>query len=86
MSGADLGSGFLSRIVGEGASVASARAAIVSWKRLIHINWTAVRTDVSVELAIAETTVSITEVMLTVIWNCTRGSAESGLRSGCQMA
>ena len=67
MSGADLGSGFLSRIVGEGGSVASARAAIVSWKRLIHINWTAVRTDVSVELAIAETMVSITEVMLTVI-------------------
>jgi hypothetical protein len=48
---------------------------------LIHINWTAVRTDVSVGLAIAETTVSITEVMLTVIWNCTRGSAELCLRS-----
>jgi hypothetical protein len=41
----------------------------VSWKRLIHISWTAVRTDDSVELAIAETNVSVTEVMLTVIWN-----------------
>lgn len=67
ISGADLGSGFLSRIVGAGGSVASARAAIVSWKRLIHINWMAVRTDVWVELAIAETKVSIAEVMVTVI-------------------
>jgi hypothetical protein len=39
-----------------------------------------VRTDVSVELAIAETMVSITEVMLTVIWNCTWGSAKSGIQ------
>ena len=76
MSGADLGSGFLSRMVGAGGSVASAKAAIVSWKRLIHINWTAVRTDVLVELAIAETKVGIIEVMLTVIWNCTRESAK----------
>jgi hypothetical protein len=60
-------------MVGEGGSVASARAAIVSWNRLIHINWTAVRTDVSVALAMAETKVSITEVMVTVIWNCTPG-------------
>lgn len=71
MSDSDLALGFLFRMVGEGGSVASASAASVSWKRLIHINWTAVRTDVSVELAIAETMVSITEVMLTVIWNCT---------------
>jgi len=76
MSGADLGSGFLFRMVGVGRLVASARAAIVSWKRLIHINWTAVRTDVLVELAIAETKVGIIEVMLTVIWNCTRESAK----------
>lgn len=60
--------------------MASASAASVSWKRLIHINWTAVRTDDSVELAIAETVVSITEVMLTVIWNYTWELAKSDLR------
>jgi len=65
--GADLGSGFRSRMLRAGGSVASARAAIVSWNRLIHINWTAVRTEFSPELAAAEIKVSITEVMLTVI-------------------
>ena len=67
MRGADLGSGFRSRTLRVGGSVASARAAIVSWKRLIHISWTAVRTDCSSELATAETKLSITQVMLTVI-------------------
>jgi hypothetical protein len=61
-----LGSGFRSRTLRAAGSVASARAAIVSWKRLIHINWTGVRTDCSPELAAAEIKVSITEVMVTV--------------------
>lgn len=65
--GAVLGSGWRSRTLCAGGSVARARAAIVSWKRLIHMSWTAVRTDCSTESAIAETKVSPTEVMLTVI-------------------
>jgi hypothetical protein len=66
MRGSDLGAGFRSRMLRAGGSVARARAAIVSWKRLIHISSTAVRTDCSSELATAETKMSITQVMPTV--------------------
>jgi hypothetical protein len=74
--GADLGSGFRSRILGDGGSVASANAARVSWIRYTHISCTEVRTGCPLELAIAETKVSITVVMLTVIWNLGTKSVE----------
>ena len=69
INGADLGSGFRSRIVGVGASVAKARAANVSIMRLTHKSCTAVNTEVSVLLATADINVRTTAVMLTVTWN-----------------
>ena len=65
--GADFGSGRRFRMVGEGASVASASAAKVSMMRLTQSNWTAVRTDCSLSLATADTKVNRTAVILTVI-------------------
>ena len=70
ISGAARGSGFRFRIRAFGESVASARAAIVSWKRLTHMSCTAVRTDCPLGFAMAETKTSRTEVKVTVIWNC----------------
>lgn len=72
IKGADLGSGLRSRILGVGGSVARASAANVSMIRLTQRSWTAVRTDVSVLLATADTKVSTTAVILTVIWNYLR--------------
>lgn len=57
-------------MLGEGGSVAKARAAKVSMIRLTHSSWTAVNTEVSVLLETAETNVKTTAVMLTVTWNC----------------
>ena len=57
-------------MLGEGGSVARARAAKVSMIRLTHSSWTAVNTEVSVLLETAETNVKTTAVMLTVTWNC----------------
>ena len=57
-------------MLGEGGSVAKARAAKVSMIRLTHSSWTAVNTEVSVLLDTAETKVKTTAVMLTVTWNC----------------
>lgn len=45
--GADFGSGRRFRMLGDGASVAKARAANVSMMRLTHSNCTAVRTEIS---------------------------------------
>ena len=56
-------------MLGEGGSVAKARAAKVSMMRLTHSSWTAVNTEVSVLLETAETKVKTTAVMLTVTWN-----------------
>ena len=56
-------------MLGEGGSVAKARAAKVSMMRLTHNSWTAVNTEVSVLLETAETKVKTTAVMLTVTWN-----------------
>lgn len=56
-------------MLGEGGSVAKARAAKVSIMRLTHSSWTAVNTEVSVLLETAETKVKTTAVMLTVTWN-----------------
>lgn len=67
--GADLGSGFRSKIAGVGGSVAKARAAKVSMMRLTQRSWTAFRTDSSLSLDTADTNVSTTAVMLTVTWN-----------------
>lgn len=67
--GADLGSGLLFKMVGDGASVASASAANVSMMRLTQSNCTAVSTDASSSLATPEMNVNRTAVMLTVIWN-----------------
>ena len=72
INGADLGSGFRSRILGVGASVAKARAANVSIMRFTHRSWTAVNTEVSVVLATADTKVRTTAVILTVTWNYSR--------------
>lgn len=69
ISGDDLGSGFRSRILSVGGSVANARAPIVSIIKLTQSSWTAVRTDVSVLLATADTKVNMTAAILTVIWN-----------------
>lgn len=66
MRGADFGSGLRLRMLGDGGSVARARAAKVSMIKFTHNNWTAVRTDVSELLATAETKVSTTAVILTV--------------------
>jgi len=70
INGADLGSGLRIRILGVGGSVASANAAKVSIIRFTQSSCTALSTDVSVLLATAEMKVSMTAVMLTVIWNC----------------
>ena len=59
-------SGFRSRMLGAGGSVASAKAAIVSMIRLTYSNYTAVKTDSLVSLDIAETNVRTTAVILTV--------------------
>lgn len=67
MRGADFRSGFRFKMLGVGASVASARAAKVSMMRLTHSSCTAVREDSSFPLATADTKVSTTAVMLTVI-------------------
>ena len=67
--GADFGSGGRSRMLGVGASVARANAANVSMMRLTQRSWTAVKTEFSLELATADTKVSMTAVMLTVTWN-----------------
>lgn len=67
IKGADLGSGRLFRIDGDGASVASANAANVSMIRLTHSSCTAVSTEASSLLATPEMNVSNTAVMLTVI-------------------
>jgi hypothetical protein len=67
--GADFGSGFLSRILELGGSVARARAANVSMIRLTQSNWTGVRIGSSFGLAIPVTNVMPTAVMLTVSWN-----------------
>ena len=56
-------------MLGEGGSVARARAAKVSMMRLTHNSCTAVNTEVSVLLETAETNVKMTAVMLTVTWN-----------------
>ena len=56
-------------MLGEGGSVAKARAAKVSMMRLTQSSWTAVNTEVSVPLETAETNVKITAVMFTVTWN-----------------
>lgn len=69
IKGADFASGLRVSSLGVGGSVAKARAASVSWNKLIHMSCTAVRMDCSVELEMAETTVTKTEVMVTVIWN-----------------
>lgn len=69
INGADLGSGFRSRMLGVGGSVAKARAAKVSMMRFTHSSWTAVNTEVSVLLATADMKVKTTAVMLTVTWN-----------------
>ena len=68
--GADLGCGGRLRIRGVGASVARARAANVSMIKFTHSSCTAVNTELSDSEATAETKVSTTAVMLTVIWNC----------------
>lgn len=76
ISGADFGSGFRLSMLGVGGSVAKARAANVSMIKFTHSNWTAVRTDDSVELDTAEINVRNTAVMLTVTWNyCELASA-----------
>jgi hypothetical protein len=67
MRGADFGSGLRFKIVGPGPSVANANAAKVSMIRLTQSSWTAVSTDVSLSFATAETNVSTTAVMFTVI-------------------
>ena len=67
INGDDLGSGFRSRILSARGSVANARAPIVSMIKLTHSSWTAVRTEVSVSLATADTKVNMTAAMLTVI-------------------
>lgn len=69
IKGADFGSGFRLRMLGVGASVARARAANVSIIRFTQSSCTAVSTDDSEPLDTAETNVSKTAVMLTVIWN-----------------
>ena len=66
INAADFGCGFLSRMLGGGGSVARARAANVSMIRLTHSSWTGVRMDSSFLLAIAETKVRVTAVILTV--------------------
>ena len=53
-------------MLGEGGSVAKARAAKVSMMRLTQSSWTAVNTEVSVPLETAETNVKTTAVMFTV--------------------
>jgi len=68
-SGAIRGSGSRSSTLGLGGSVAKARAAKVSWNKLIHMSWTGVRTDCSSELETADTKASNTEVTVMVIWN-----------------
>ena len=67
ISGADFGSGLRRSMLGEGGSVARASAAKVSMMRLTHSSCTAVKTDVSLPLATADTNVKMTAVMLTVI-------------------
>jgi hypothetical protein len=69
ISGAVLGSGLRSKTLGCGRSVASARAAKVSWNKLIHMSWTGVRTDCSSEFEIEDTKASNTDVTVMIIWN-----------------
>ena len=69
IKGADFGSGGRSRTLSVGGSVARASAAKVSMMRLTQRSWTAVKTEVSLELATADTNVSRTAVILTVTWN-----------------
>ena len=76
--GDDFGSGFRSKILGVGGSVASANAAMVSIIRLTHSSCTAVKTDCSESLDTAETKVSTTAVIFTVSWNCTTVSLDFG--------
>lgn len=64
--GADLRSGFRSKIFSVGGSVASANAAKVSMIRFTHNSCTALRTDSSLGSDTAETKARITAVMLTV--------------------
>jgi hypothetical protein len=66
MRGDTFWSGFRSRMLGAGGSVASAKAAIVSMIRLTHSNYTAVKTDSSVSLDTAETNVRTIAIILTV--------------------
>ena len=66
IKGPDLGCGLRFRMLGEGGSVAKARAAKVSMMRLTQSSWTAVNTEGSVPLETAETNVKITAVMFTV--------------------
>jgi hypothetical protein len=68
-SGAVRASGLRSSALELGGSVAKARAAKVSWNKLIHMSWTGVRTDCSSELEMADTKASNTEVTVMVIWN-----------------
>lgn len=74
IKGSDLASGLRFNNLGLGGSVARARAASVSWNKLIHISCTAVRIDCSPEFEIAEITVIRTDVIVTVIWNWLVGS------------
>ena len=67
INGADLGSGLRFSKLGVGGSVARARAANVSMIRLTQSSCTAVRTDVCLLLATAETKVKTTAVIFTVI-------------------
>lgn len=67
MRGADLDSGFRFNSLATGTSVASARAAMVSWNRFTHMSCTGVRTDFSFGFAIAEMNVNKMEVRVIVI-------------------
>lgn len=67
MRGEDLGSGFRSKRLPEGGSVARASAAKVSIIKLTHKSWTALSTEVPVLETTAVTKVRMTAVMLTVI-------------------
>lgn len=66
IKGADLGSGFLSRMLCAGGSVAKASAAKVSMIRLTQSNCTADKTEDWSSEATAVTNVRSTAVMLTV--------------------
>lgn len=78
IKGVDVGSGLRSRIRRGGGSVASARAARVSWKRFTHMSCTGVRTDSCDELATAETNARPTEVKVMVIWNWKKNISLTG--------